>query len=204
MMFGAAQGLRDFIEITIGTGLGSGIVSNGQLILGHDGFAGEIGHTIAIRNGRMCTCGRAGCLETYVSARGLLQTVRKLAPAYSESILLADGQIPELSAKQVQVAAQQGDALALAAYRQTGQILGQTLADSVAYTSPSTIILFGGVAKASEFLIPATQKAMDDNLLPIYKGKVQVVPSALNDRNAAVLGAAALVWNHLQSQGNEH
>lgn len=203
MMFGAAQGMKDFIEITIGTGLGSGIVCNGELILGHDGFAGEIGHTIAVRDGRKCSCGRAGCLETYVSARGLIWTVEELAPHFPFSSLHDFIQAKSLSARKIHEAANAGDVLAIAAYHHTGTILGQVLADSVAYTSPSAIILFGGVAKASAFLIPPTKAAMENNMLPIFQNKVAIIPSALNDRNAAVLGAAALVWKEQSSKSNE-
>jgi glucokinase len=197
MLFGAAQGEKDFIEITIGTGLGSGIVSKGELILGHDGFAGEIGHVIAVRNGRMCTCGRAGCLETYVSARGLIWTAEELAPQFPDSTLSEEIQQKTLTAKKVQLAAQEGDALAKHTYAYTGQILGEMLANSVAYTSPKVFYFFGGVAKAGEILLEPARKAMEENLLVIFKGKVRLEMSALNSRNAAVLGAAALAWKEI-------
>ncbi len=193
MIFGAAKGLHDFIIITLGTGLGSGIVANGELIYGHDGFAGELGHTTAIRNGRLCGCGRKGCLETYASATGIVRTMKEWMSNGEETSL---SKIPneKITAWNVYEAAMQNDALAKKAFLFTAEILGQTLADAVAYTSPSAIILFGGLAKSGDLLLQPLKHFMEENLLQIYKNKVKILLSNLPESDAAVLGAAALIW----------
>ena len=193
MMYGAAKGMKDFILVTLGTGLGSGFVANGQMIYGHDGLAGELGHVIAVRDGRKCNCGRLGCLERYASATGIVITAEEwLAQRDDRSILrLHPG---KLTAKAIQDAARKGDTLALELYEYTGKILGQTLADMVAVTSPQAIIFFGGLANAGDMLLKPIKKYLEDNLLNIYKDKVQVLQSALPDADAAILGASALVW----------
>jgi glucokinase len=193
MIFGAAKGLHDFIIITLGTGLGSGIVANGELIYGHDGFAGELGHTTAIRNGRLCGCGRKGCLETYASATGIVRTVKEWMNNGEESSL-SKIQSDKITAWNVYEAAMQNDALAKKAFLFTTEILGQTLADAVAYTSPSAIILFGGLAKSGDLLLQPLKHFMEENLLKIYKNKVNILLSNLPESDAAVLGAAALIW----------
>lgn len=193
MMYGAAKGMKDFILVTLGTGVGSGFVSNGQLIYGHDGFAGELGHVIAIREGRTCGCGRKGCLETYASATGIVRSAEEwLAQRTDDSLLRRhEGKI---TSKAIHDAAVQGDALALELFVFTGTILGQTLADIVAITSPEAIIFFGGLAKSGDLLMNHVQKHMEGNLLRVFKNKVKLMYSALTDADAAILGASALVW----------
>jgi glucokinase len=194
MRFGAARGMRDFIVITLGTGLGSGIVANGELVYGADGFAGEIGHSIVDPQGRWCGCGKRGCLETYASATGICRTVFELLCNMRDESELRDVSYRELTAKRVTEAARKGDAIALAAFDYTGRILGMKLADSVAHTSPEAIILFGGLAHAGDLLFAPTRRSMEEHLLGIFKGKVKLLPSSLPAGNTAVLGAAALSW----------
>jgi glucokinase len=197
MLYGAAKGMRDFIEITLGTGVGSGIVAGGELIYGADGFAGEIGHTIVDPNGRQCGCGRRGCLETYASAPGVCRTVLEmLADRVDPSELRA---VPpkDLTAIMIAEAAQRGDVIARAAYEKTGDILGFKLAESVAHTCPEAIILFGGVANAGPLIFEPTKRSLERHLLNIFKNKVRILPSGLKEAGAAVLGASALIWNEL-------
>lgn len=194
MTYGAARGMKDFIEITLGTGLGSGIVVGGKLVYGHDGFAGEIGHTIIRRNGRSCGCGRFGCLETYCSATGVARTAKEFLEAREDDSLLRQLDIEELTSKDVYDAAIQGDKLALDVFETTGAILGEALADSVAYTSPEAIILFGGLTKAGDILLEPVKRHMEQNMLTIYKDKVKILVSELKESDAAVLGASALGW----------
>jgi len=198
MIYGNAKSLRDFIVITLGTGLGSGIVSNGELIYGHDGFAGEIGHTIVRHNGRQCGCGRKGCLETYASATGIKRTVFKLLADSLEESKLRSVSFNELTAEMITEAAKKGDKIALEAFEYTGLLLGQKLADSVAYTSPQVIFLFGGLAKAGNLILEPTRRHLEDNLLNIYKGKVKVLISGMEELNAAIMGAGALAWKELE------
>ena len=193
MTYGAAKGLKDFILVTLGTGLGSGFVANGQLIYGHDGFAGELGHVIAIRDGRKCGCGRLGCLETYASATGIVRTANQWLSERNDASSLRSLQ-PHITAKSIHKAAEDGDALALELFEYTGKILGQTLADTVAITSPEAIIFFGGLANAGELLFSHVRHYLEDNLLNIYKNKVALIQSALPDADAAILGASALAW----------
>lgn len=191
MMYGAAKGMRDFIMVTLGTGVGSGFVANGELIYGHDGFAGEIGHVIAVRDGRMCGCGRRGCLEAYTSATGIVVTANEMIKANTSPSILSDRIITD--SKQIFDAAQKGDALAIAIFDFTGKILGQTLADAVAITSPEAIVLFGGLARAGHFILNPIKHYFEENLLVIYKNKVKILHSLLGENDAAILGAAALV-----------
>jgi glucokinase len=197
MLFGAAKGMKDFIVITLGTGLGSGIVSNGELIYGHDGFAGEIGHTIVDPNGRLCGCGRHGCLETYASASGIRRTVEELLKKPTPPSELREVNFEQVTSKRIFEAAQRGDTLALEAFDITGRYLGLKLADSIAHTSPEAIILFGGLAAAGDFIFSPTKKYMEEYLLGIFKNKVRLLPSSLPKGNAAILGAAALMWKQL-------
>lgn len=194
MTYGAARGLRDFIMITLGTGVGSGIVVNGQLVYGHDGFAGELGHVIVERDGRICGCGRKGCLETYCSATGVARTAREFLVARSEPSLLREIPAEEIVSKDVYDAAIKGDKLAQDIFEYTGKILGIALADFIAFSSPEAIILFGGLAKAGDLIMKPIQKAMDENVLKIYAGKTKLLLSQLKDADAAVLGASALGW----------
>lgn len=200
MLFGTARGMKDFIVITLGTGLGSGIVSNGQLIYGHDGFAGEIGHTIVVPNGRECGCGRRGCLETYASATGICRTIRELMETASISSELSSIPPEDLNSKHIYEAAIKGDKLALEAFDKTGYYLGFKLADSVAHTSPEAIILCGGLARAGDFIFKPTKKYLEENLLGIFKNKVRLLPSELPAGETAILGAAALIWNEIKKK----
>lgn len=192
MLFGSAKGMKDFIMITLGTGLGSGIVANGELVYGHDGFAGELGHTIVNPQGRYCGCGRRGCLETYVSATGIKRTVYKMLADRLEDSKLRSIPFNELTAKNITEAALAGDKVAIMSFEYTGQILGEKLADAVAHTSPEAIFLFGGLAKAGSFIFEPTIRHFEQNLLPIYRNKIKILPSGLMDQNVAVLGAASL------------
>lgn len=193
MMHGAAKGMSDFIMVTLGTGVGSGFVANGKMIYGHDGFAGELGHTIAVRDGRICGCGRKGCLETYTSATGIVRTANEFLETKNTTSSLRN--LADISSKDIYDAAVNGDFLALEIFEFTGKILGQSLADAIAITSPEAIILFGGLAQAGKFIFEPTRKYMEQNLLKIYQGKVKLLPSELKESDAAILGAASLIWN---------
>lgn len=190
MKYGAAQGYNDFIMVTLGTGVGSGFVSNGQVIYGHDGLAGELGHSIAVRDGRICGCGRNGCLETYTSATGIVRSANEFLKKNKHSSL---AQETELNSHKIYEAALQGDKVALEIFEFTGKILGQSLADAVAITSPNLIVLFGGLARAGKYIFEPTKKYFEQNLLKIYQNKVPIVPSQLPENNVAILGAAALI-----------
>lgn len=195
MTYGAARGMKDFIMITLGTGVGSGIVVNGQLVYGHDGFAGELGHVIMRReNGRLCGCGRKGCLETYCSATGVARTAREFLVARPEPSLLRSIPAEEIVSKDVYDAAVKGDKLAQDIFEFTGRILGEALADFIAFSSPEAIILFGGLAKSGDYIMKPIQQALDENVLNIFKGKTKILLSELKDADAAVLGASALGW----------
>lgn len=193
MMHGAAKGMNDFIMVTLGTGVGSGFVANGKMMYGHDGFAGELGHTIAVRDGRLCGCGRKGCLETYTSATGIVRTANEFLETKTISSSLRN--LTTITSKNIYDAAVKGDFLALEIFEFTGKILGQSLADAIAITSPEAIILFGGLAQAGKFIFEPTRKYMEQNLLKIYQGKVKLLPSELKESDAAILGAASLIWN---------
>lgn len=197
MVYGAAKGMKDFIVITLGTGLGSGIVVNGKLVYGHDGFAGEIGHTIIFPEGRDCGCGRKGCLETYCSATGLVRTAREILVNNMMSSSLREIPSENLDSKKIFDAAKQGDELALNIFSYTGKILGLALANSVAYTSPEAIFLFGGLANAGNLIFKPVIEHFENNLLKIYQKKVKILPSGLKESNAAILGAASLVWENI-------
>ena len=195
MTYGAARGMKDFIVITLGTGVGSGIVVNGQLVYGHDGFAGELGHTTIRRtNGRPCGCGRNGCLETYTSATGVARTAKEFLTTRKDVSLLRNLKLEEITSKDVAEAAQQGDELAKEIFEYTGQILGESFADFIAFSSPESIILFGGLTKAGSLIFDPVKKYMEANLLPIYQNKVKLLMSELKESDAAVLGASALGW----------
>jgi glucokinase len=193
MMYGAAKGMNDFIMVTLGTGVGSGFVANGKMIYGHDGFAGELGHTIALRDGRLCGCGRKGCLETYTSATGIVRTATEFLASRPDETLLRE--LDSITSKDIFEAAVKNDTLALEIFDFTGRILGQSLADATAITSPEAIILFGGLAQAGKYIFEPTQKYMEENLLVIYKNKVKLLASELKESDVAILGSAALVWN---------
>ncbi len=196
MMYGAAKGMKDFIMITLGTGVGSGIVCNGQLVLGHDGFAGELGHTIIIPNGRKHQGTQAeGSLETYCSATGVrFSAIEVLQKHPDEKSLMRDYAEKDLDSRAVFECADKGDKLANEVYQFTGEILGKALANFVMFSSPEAIILFGGLCKAGEMLLKPTRLHMEKNLLPIYQNKVKLIFSELKEADSAVLGASALVW----------
>ena len=180
-MYGVAKDMDNFIMITLGTGVGSGIVINGQLVYGHDGFAGELGHVIIERNGRLCGCGRRGCLETYCSATGIVRTAK-------------ERNTPFLTSKDIYDAAVKGDETAIDIFKETGTRLGRALADMVVFSSPEAFVLFGGLAKAGDFIVKYTKEAMEESIMPIFKGKVKILLSTMKDADAAVLGASALAW----------
>ena len=193
MTYGAAKGMKDFIMITLGTGVGSGIVINGQVVYGHDGFAGELGHTCAVRNnGRQCNCGKTGCLEAYCSAIGVARTAREWLDMTDEPSLLRE--VEKITSKDVYEAAKEGDALALRVFNFTGAMLGRSLADFIEFSAPEAIVLFGGLARSKEFIYEPTYKAMNENVLPLWKGKVDLLFSQLKESDAAILGASALAW----------
>jgi glucokinase len=193
MTYGAARGMKNFIMITLGTGVGSGIVINGDVVYGHDGFAGELGHVAAVRNnGRTCNCGKTGCLETYASATGVARTAREWLELSNEPSVLRN--LDNISSKDVYEAAQEVDALALKIFEFTGKILGRSFADFIAFSAPEAIVLFGGLARAKEYLLKPIEDAMNANVLPLWKGKVKIVFSQLKESDAAILGASALAW----------
>ena len=193
MTYGAARGMKNFIMITLGTGVGSGIVINGEVVYGHDGFAGELGHTCAVRhNGRICNCGKTGCLETYCSATGVSRTAREWLEMSDEPSVLRS--LDNITSKDVYEAAKEGDRLALKIFEFTGRILGESFADFVAFSAPEAIVLFGGLARAKEYLYEPIMTAMNANMLPLWKDKIKIVFSQLKESDAAILGASALAW----------
>jgi glucokinase len=195
MTYGAARGLKDFIMITLGTGVGSGIVINGQMVYGHDGFAGELGHVIMKRNnGRTCGCGRTGCLEAYCSATGVARTAREFLDIRKEDSLLRNLPVEEITSKDVYDAAVSGDKIAKDIFEYTGDILGQALADFVTFSSPEAFVLFGGLTKSGDLIMKPVKESLDKNILGCYKGKVKVLVSELKESDAAILGASALGW----------
>jgi len=199
MVFGNAKGMKDFVVITLGTGLGSGIVSNGELVYGHDGFAGEYGH-VAVDSrvhGRDCGCGRKGCLEAYASATGIKRTAFELMAKMSCDSELRDTPYSKFEAVMLSVAADKGDAIAKEAFRYTGEMLGRALADVVTITSPEAIFLFGGLSKAGKLIFEPTQWYMEENMMFTFKNKVKLLPSGIQSKNAAILGASALIWQEL-------
>ena len=193
MTYGAARGMKNFIMITLGTGVGSGIVINGDVVYGHDGFAGELGHVTAVRNnGRACNCGKTGCLEAYASATGVARTAREWLELTDEPSLLRN--LDTIASKDVYDAAKEGDKLALKIFEFTGKILGRSFADFIAFSAPEAIVLFGGLARAKEFLTGPIEESMNANVLPLWRNKVKVVYSELKESDAAILGASALAW----------
>ncbi len=197
LKYGNAKNFKNFIQITLGLGLGSGIVAEGNLLYGNEGFAGEIGHTIIERNGRHCGCGRKGCLETYVSTTGLVRTAIELLSKYNEDSLLREVPLNDLTDNLIFKAAEMGDSIANETFEVTGRIFGEALANTVAYFSPEAIILTEGLALAGNLIINPTIASMEKNLLSIFKGKVKILISGLPQGNAAILGASALIWHEL-------
>jgi glucokinase len=195
MTYGAARGMKNFIMITLGTGVGSGIVIDGKVVYGHDGFAGELGHVIVMRNnGRLCGCGRTGCLEAYASATGVARSAREILESSKKSSLLRNIPIEDITSKDVFDAAEQGDEIAIEIFNFTGKILGEAFADFVTFSAPEAIILFGGLSKAGDLIMHPIVENMEKNILNIWKGKVKVLFSELKEADAAVLGASALAW----------
>ncbi|MGB4413729.1 MAG: ROK family protein [Paludibacter sp.] len=195
MTYGAARGMKDFIMITLGTGVGSGIVIDGKVVYGHDGFAGELGHVNVMRNnGRLCGCGRSGCLEAYASATGVARSAREILETNTKNSLLRNIPVEDITSKDVFDAAMQGDEVAKEIFSFTGKILGEAFSDFVAFSAPEAIILFGGLSKAGDLIMNPIVENMEKNILGIWKGKVKVLFSELKEADAAVLGASALAW----------
>ncbi len=195
-MYGVAKQIDNYIYITLGTGVGSGIVIDGKLLYGSDGFAGELGHTCAIKGGRDCGCGRKGCLETYVSASGVARTAKEMiSNSGSTSLLSSVYQMKnEITSKDVYDAAEQGDLLALEIFKYTGRVMGEKFADFIPFSAPEAIILFGGLSKAHKYFMADLLKAMNENVVFLWKDKVKVLLSSLKESDAAILGASALAW----------
>ena len=196
MTYGAARGMKNFIMITLGTGVGSGIVIDGKVVYGHDGFAGELGHTCAVRGeeARPCNCGKKGCLEAYASATGVARTAKEIISSTTQETVLRNLDIDAITSKDVYDAAEQGDEVAKQIFDFTGTILGQQLADFIAFSAPEAIVLFGGLTKSGHWIKDPVEKAMNENVLPLWRNKVQVLFSDLKEADAAVLGASALAW----------
>ena len=195
MTYGAARGLKDFIMITLGTGVGSGIVINGQMVYGHDGFAGELGHVIMKRhNGRTCGCGRTGCLEAYCSATGVARTAREFLEIREDDSMLRDYDIDSITSKDVYDCAVKGDKLAQDIFDYTGNILGEALADFTTFSSPEAFVIFGGLTKSGEYIMRPIRESYEKNVMGVFKGKTKILISELKESDAAVLGASALGW----------
>ena len=194
MTYGTAKGIKNFIVITLGTGVGSGIVINGQLVYGCDGFAGELGHVTMVRGkeGRKCGCGGRGCLEAYCSATGVARTAKEILKTDKTPSALRG--MKNITSKDVFLAAKAGDKIAKEIFKQTGTMLGEALADFIKFSSPEAIILFGGLTKSGKYILDPVKKAVDKNVMPIFKGKAQILISQLKDSDAAILGASALAW----------
>ena len=193
MTYGVAKGMKHFIMITLGTGVGSGIVINGEVLYGSAGFAGALGHTCAVRhNGRQCGCGKQGCLEAYCSAMGVARTAREWLEMSDEPSLLRS--VDKITSKDVVDAAKEGDVLAKKIFDYTGRILGEKLAEFIEFSAPEAIVLFGGLARAKEYIYEPTLKAMNENVLPLWRDKVDLLFSQLKESDAAILGASALAW----------
>lgn len=195
MTYGAARGMKNFITITLGTGVGSGIVVNGGVLYGHDGFAGELGHVTMVRhNGRLCGCGKTGCLEAYASATGVARTAREKLETTVTPSLLRNIPLEDITSKDVFEAAVQGDDLAKEIFEFTGKMLGEAFADFVVFSSPEAIILFGGLTKAGDLLMKPVVQSLNQNLMPMWRGKIKVLFSQLKESDAAILGASGLAW----------
>ena len=197
MVYGVARGMKNFIVITLGTGVGSGIVVNGQLLYGHDGFAGELGHVTMVRGaeGRTCGCGRKGCLEAYCSATGVARTAREMLEKTDRPSILRDMKPEDITSLDVSIAAGKGDELANEIYQFTGHMLGEACADFAAFSSPEAFIFFGGMVKAGELIMKPIRESYDEHVMPIFRGKAQFLVSGLDGASAAVLGASAIGWD---------
>lgn len=199
MIYGGAKGMKNFAMMTIGTGLGSGLIVNGDLVYGADGFAGECGHVTVVPEGRLCGCGGHGHLEAYCSATGMKRTVYELLAKYNPPDSPLSG-IPmnDMSSKVVFDAAEKGDRIAKEVFQITGEVLGRALADTVHYLSPEAIFLFGGAAAAGDYIFKPTKESMERHLMPVFRNKVKILPSELKESSAAILGASALVWKEIE------
>jgi glucokinase len=197
MIFGGAKKMKNFIVLTLGTGLGSGIVINGEVVYGHTGFAGELGHTIVVPGGRDCGCGHQGCYETYASASGLVRTVLYMLSEMREESSLRAIPPAELTAKKITEAVAKKDPIAVEALDYTAEILAFGIVNAITFSSPEAVFLFGGLAQAGEMLFTPVRKYVNQTVFPIFKGTVKILPSGVSESNAAVLGAAALIWNDL-------
>jgi glucokinase len=199
MIYGGAKGMKNFLMITLGTGLGSGLIVDGDLVYGADGFAGEVGHTTLVPNGRLCGCGGYGHLEAYCSATGIKRTVYELLTQYNATESeLAKVPYSDMTAKIVYDAAENGDPVAKEVFQHTGELLGRSLADAVHYLSPEAIFLFGGAAAAGEYIFKPTKESMERHLLPVFRNKVRILPSKLKEGSVAIIGASALVWKEME------
>lgn len=201
MVYGNAKGMKDFVIITLGTGLGSGFVCGGQLLNGHHGIAGELGHTSVNPNGRYCNCGKRGCLETYASATGIKRTVYKLLADHLEPSELRGISFEDLNTKMISEAAHRGDVVAKEAFEYTGRVLGLKLSDTIVHTDPEAIFLFGGLAQAGSLIFEPTRHHMEKNLMPQFRDRVKLLPSGLENQAAPILGASSLVWDYLEKKG---
>lgn len=198
MLFGGAKKMKDFIILTLGTGLGSGIVINGEVLYGHTGFAGELGHTTIVPGGRDCGCGRQGCFETYGSASGLVRTVFNFLSEMKEESTLRDIPPSQLTSKMIADAAAENDPIALEALDYTAEMIAFGIANAIGFSSPEAVFLFGGLAQAGELLFSPIREYVNQKVMPVYKGTVKILASGIPENNAAVLGAAALAWNELK------
>ncbi|MEI6852425.1 MAG: ROK family protein [Bacteroidota bacterium] len=196
MVYGNAKNMKDFIFITLGTGVGSGIVVNGEMVYGHDGFAGEIGHTITYPEGRLCGCGRKGCLEAYCSAKGIKATYLEILNGKCHPKGTSD---EDITPKYIYDQALQGESAAIKTFEYTGEVLGLTLSNSVAYTSPEAIFIFGGISNAGDLIFTPLRKSFENNLLNIYKNKIKILPSGIKENDAAILGAASMIWKQVNN-----
>ena len=194
MQYGVAKGMQNFIMITLGTGVGSGIVCNGQMVLGCDGMAGELGHVIVEKDGRQCGCGRKGCLECYCSATGIARTAREIVEKTDKPTILRDIPRDQIDGLAITQAARNGDAVALEIFEYTGRILGEACANFAAFSSPEAFVFFGGLSKAGDLIMNPIKKAYEENVLRVFKGKAKLLLSELDGAGAAVLGASALGW----------
>jgi glucokinase len=199
MIYGGGKGMKNYAMLTIGTGLGSGLIVNGDLVYGSDGFAGEVGHVTVVPGGRLCGCGGRGHLEAYCSATGIKRTVYELLAKYNDSSSpLAAIPMNEMSSKIVFDAAEKGDPIAKEVFLITGEILGRAMADTVHYISPEAIFLFGGAAAAGDYIFKPAKESMERHLMPVFRNKVKILPSKLKESSAAILGASALIWKELE------
>jgi glucokinase len=198
MVFGGARNMKNFIVLTLGTGLGSGIVINGEVLYGHTAFAGELGHTTVVPGGRECGCGKLGCFETYASASGLVKTVSQLLCDSRDESPLRDIAPSALTSKIIAEAAAKNDPIALKAMNYTAEMLGLGIINAIVFSSPEAVFLFGGLTKAGEILFRPVREYVDKNVMPIFRGTVKILPSGISESNAAVLGAAALAWNEMK------